>query len=285
NKMDLVPHAQEKIRKILASKTVIYKKKGETDKALDCINTLLVNEPSSYSLLSEKASLLTKLGRTAEAAEVQKLADANKPVAETPDLGGCLIATATFGSSLSAEVQQLRDFRQNTIYSSAAGTEFMFAFNAWYYSFSPHVADFIRANSWTRPPMQCILTPLISILSLAKSASLAFAPHTELSAVIAGLIASSLISLVYLFPIVLILQATARQYQRSVTGPALVKTLLGLGVFSSLLLLCGYFFSIRLLHLVGSSLFVISVFLVSAFGAALICDRWIVTRTGNESMG
>ena len=41
---------------------------------------------------------------------------------------GCLIATATYGSELSPQVQFLRGFRDNTVYSIFAGSNFMTAF-------------------------------------------------------------------------------------------------------------------------------------------------------------
>ena len=43
--------------------------------------------------------------------------------------GGCLIATATFGSELAPQVQQLRELRDNTILSTESGTAFMTGFN------------------------------------------------------------------------------------------------------------------------------------------------------------
>jgi len=39
--------------------------------------------------------------------------------------GGCLIATATFGSEMAPQVQQLRELRDNTILSTESGTAFM----------------------------------------------------------------------------------------------------------------------------------------------------------------
>ena len=78
-KTEMTPFVKENIRHVLASKEVIYKKKGDNEKALDCLNSLLVDDPTGYNLLKEKADVSRKLGRTAEAAEVQKLADANKP--------------------------------------------------------------------------------------------------------------------------------------------------------------------------------------------------------------
>jgi len=60
--------------------------------------------------------------------------------------GGCLIATATFGSELAPQVQMLRELRDNTVLNTASGTSFMMGFNQFYYSFSPTIADWEREN-------------------------------------------------------------------------------------------------------------------------------------------
>ncbi len=62
------------------------------------------------------------------------------------DDGGCLIATATYGSELAPEVQKLREIRDNSLLSTESGTNFMNSFNEIYYSFSPIVADYEREN-------------------------------------------------------------------------------------------------------------------------------------------
>jgi len=80
--------------------------------------------------------------------------------------GGCLIATATFGSELAPQVQQLRELRDNTILSTESGTAFMTGFNQFYYSFSPMVADLERENPVFKEAIKLTLTPMLSSLSL-----------------------------------------------------------------------------------------------------------------------
>ena len=118
---------------------------------------------------------------------------------------GCIIATATYGSELSPEVQFLRGFRDNTVLSTFSGTSFMTVFNGFYYSFSPSVASTISANEVLRNVMKVLLYPLIAILHLSSVtfSFLSFSP--ELGVVIAGLVASSLIAIVYAVPWVLAL--------------------------------------------------------------------------------
>ena len=49
--------------------------------------------------------------------------------------GGCLIATAAFGSELAPQVQLLREIRDNKILVLSSGISFMTVFNEFYYSF------------------------------------------------------------------------------------------------------------------------------------------------------
>ena len=80
--------------------------------------------------------------------------------------GGCLIATAAFGSELSPQVQHLREIRDNTIMNTAIGTAFMTGFNQFYYSFSPAIADMERQNPIFQEAVKVFITPMISTLSI-----------------------------------------------------------------------------------------------------------------------
>ena len=87
----------------------------------------------------------------------------------TPDNeenGGCLIATAAFGSEMVPQVQQLRELRDNTILSTESGTSFMAGFNQLYYSFSPMIADLERESPVFKEVVKLTLTPMLSSLSL-----------------------------------------------------------------------------------------------------------------------
>ena len=80
--------------------------------------------------------------------------------------GGCLIATAAFGSELAPQVQQLRELRDNTILSTQSGATFMTGFNQFYYSFSPTIADFERENPLFREAVKLTITPMLTSLSI-----------------------------------------------------------------------------------------------------------------------
>ena len=89
----------------------------------------------------------------------------------TSEGGGCLIATATYGSEMSNEVQQLRELRDNQLLQTESGTAFMGTFNDIYYSFSPIIADYERENPLFREVVKIAITPMISSLSLMENAN------------------------------------------------------------------------------------------------------------------
>ena len=80
--------------------------------------------------------------------------------------GGCLIATAAFGSEMSPQVQQLREIRDNIVMQTSSGKSFMTGFNQVYYSFSPYVADYERENSIFKEAVKVTLTPMLASFSL-----------------------------------------------------------------------------------------------------------------------
>jgi hypothetical protein len=128
--------------------------------------------------------------------------------------GGCLIATATYGSELSDEVQFLRNFRDQSILTTKTGSSFMIAFNAWYYSFSPTFAQFIREHSTVRTVTKFALYPLMGILRIGAAAFYIFPTNLEAGAVVSGLLVSSLIGLVYLAPPLAAVLAYSRKARR-----------------------------------------------------------------------
>jgi hypothetical protein len=84
--------------------------------------------------------------------------------------GGCLIATAAYGSEMSPQVQMLREIRDNQLMNTEAGTAFMSTFNNVYYSFSPTIADMQRDSPILKEIVKVGLTPMISSLSLMEGA-------------------------------------------------------------------------------------------------------------------
>ncbi len=89
------------------------------------------------------------------------------PVENSQDkTGGCLIATAAFGSELAPQVQQLRELRDNQLLQTESGKSFMSSFNAFYYSFSPAIADYERENPVFKEAVKIAITPMLSTFSI-----------------------------------------------------------------------------------------------------------------------
>jgi len=80
--------------------------------------------------------------------------------------GGCLIATATFGSELAPQVQQLRELRDNKLLQTNSGLAFMSGFNQFYYLFSPTIADWERESPIFKEAVKLTITPLLASLSI-----------------------------------------------------------------------------------------------------------------------
>lgn len=118
---------------------------------------------------------------------------------QEPEGGGCLIATAAFGSELSPQVQFLRNFRDGRILSTAAGSSFMNVFNMWYYSFSPNVADAEREIPVLQQTIKYAIYPLLGILTVAEKIYSVF--NGEAGAVTAGFVTSSMLGFIYFWPI------------------------------------------------------------------------------------
>ena len=94
---------------------------------------------------------------------VNKVQDSSTEAAK---FSGCLIATASFGSELAPQVQMLRETRDNVLLQTRSGTTFMIAFNQFYYTFSPTVAEWEKQNAIFKEIIKTTITPLIATLSI-----------------------------------------------------------------------------------------------------------------------
>ena len=106
---------------------------------------------------------------TTPESEVVVLDDKNLNETEN---GGCLIATATFGTEMAPQVQFLREIRDNIVLQTESGTSFMTAFNQFYYSFSPTIADYERENPVFKEAVKLAITPLLASLTLLQFADI-----------------------------------------------------------------------------------------------------------------
>ena len=133
------------------------------------IEVMIYDTKKFYTLaysngLGDYNSQLPRFDETLDSFEILSQEQTDTTLGE--EGGGCLIATATFGSELAPQVQQLRELRDNTILSTESGTAFMSGFNQFYYSFSPVIADMERENPLFKEFVKLSLTPILSTLSI-----------------------------------------------------------------------------------------------------------------------
>ena len=126
---------------------------------------------------------------------------------ETPSGGGCLIATAAYGSELAPQVQSLREIRDNTLLSTDSGTSFMTGFNQFYYSFSPAVADLERENVVFRDAVRVTITPALYTLNIMTLAD----QNSDASVIAFGLLAIAAMAGIYVAGPVLTIRAISRR--------------------------------------------------------------------------
>ena len=175
----------------------------------------------------------------------------------------CLIAAATFGSVMSPEVQRLRNFRDQVM-QSTAGTGFLVVFNAWYYSFSPYVANYLAGHALAREATRAILFPLIGILYLASTTYATLSTNSELATIVSGLLACSLFGAFYLgIPISLVVRTFGKSSR-------LCLILLMSGLFG---ILIGKTLTLPPIMMLATSITALASMTLSALGIATALTR------------
>lgn len=184
---------------------------------------------------------------------------------------GCLIVTATYDSEFSPQVQFLRAFRDNFVLTTYAGSRFMLVFNAWYYSFSPFVAEVIAYHDQLRTLMKLLLSPLIGILQLGGGISNLLSETHEAAIILTGAVMASMLGVVYgSIPVAVIIGSwrRLRRFAQRAEIPLTCSAVLGLtGVFFAELL------RIDALMLFSTSAMVLAILVVSALlSGRLLCQ-------------
>jgi len=164
--------------------------------------TVSVSTTATFYSITYTSTTATTTATSTTTSTTGTTATVTVTTTETAAPRRCVIASAVYGSELSPSVQFLRDFRDDEVLKTFAGAEFMKAFNAFYYSFSPMLAESISANDYARALTRALITPLVAILQTGEAVTWALLPQSEFRVVIVGLIASSLIGLLYASPMI-----------------------------------------------------------------------------------
>jgi len=129
----------------------------------------VIEEPVKEEVIEEPVKVEEVMKNVAVVEQV-----VDEPVAapqeSSEEGGGCLIATAAYGSELAPQVQMLREIRDNQLMNTESGSAFMTTFNEAYYSFSPYIADMERESPVFKEIVKAGLTPMLSTLAIMESA-------------------------------------------------------------------------------------------------------------------
>jgi len=193
-----------------------------------------------------------------------------------PPVPSCLIATAAYGSPLSPQVQALRNFRDGLVLKTFAGTHFMKAFNAWYYSFSPSIAPVVSKSPLLAAAVRVLMYPLIGILEATAASYSMFSWNSELGVTMAGLLASSLIGLVYDAPWITALLIVAKRKRGSEIKFRCLIPFVGAWIASLVMIEIADFLIAPLVMMLATSALVLLTLGLSATVAATLITKKLV---------
>ncbi len=194
----------------------------------------------------------------------------------------CIIATAAFGSELDPHVSYLRNFRDNLVMSTYSGSRFITAFNAFYYSWSPQVAGVIRKNNALASFTRLSIVPLLSVLEAGSSLYKVLLPLGKETAMVStGVIASFLLGLIYLSPL-LILNRWERA--RSILGSRkLLIAVSSLAIASLIALGISIYFTADSIALISSASLVLGMIALAPLTATQVISKLSDNLRGSKS--
>jgi hypothetical protein len=161
------------------------------------------------------------------------------------------------------------------------GSAFMLAFNAWYYSFSPPVANQIAAHSAERTIMQAALYPMVGIMSLSNAIFQATSAFPEAAVILAGIAASMMLGAFYLGLPIGLVRARVKKFRAMNLGRSLERVLAVATLASGTVLAAGEFSGNSVVLMLSSAALVLSMMLLSS---TVVSNR-IVKLTSRGTMG
>ena len=229
----------------------------------------VINPDGVHGVLDDGVEVTTYHGLTREERE-ERDADPLDPFSL------CIIATSAYGSEMAPEVQFLRGFRDETVLSTFAGRSFMDAFNSFYYSWSPGVADSIREDDQAKAFTRGMIVPLLGVLSVSSSVYVLLSFMPELGVTLTGFVVSSMLGAIYLaLPMFALLRLMSRSMRRVIIRKGMVLLLVSSATGFAITSLGVYSLS-SYLAMFGSATLVLS----SMFAAALIVSSLILVLAG-----
>jgi hypothetical protein len=183
---------------------------------------------------------------------------------------GCPVAFATSGTPLEPYANFLRGFRNNEIQNTTAGSMFMQAFNTWYYGWAPSLTYAAVTQPVVLSLLRAGVYPLIAILYAAYFSYAAVAPlSAEAGALTAGVVAASLIGLVYVAPVAYVSMRLVRRMKFLRVGKAHLLPASGWVGASALMVGAAYLSGSAWLMGLGTASLTLSMLSIGGFLSAL----------------
>lgn len=135
----------------------------------------------------------------------------------------------------------------------------MNVFNAWYYSFSPHVAEFERQQPWFQQIVRITLYPLLGSLYLSEKVYSLI--EGECGALNSGLVASIFIGAIYFSPLALLFKQVRR-------GNFNFRIVIAIALLSCIAVLISMIIDNQIAMMITTSLFVLIIITASAIYSA-----------------
>ena len=139
-----------------------------TGTGFGCITDMEMGPDGLLYLISHVENTIYRIGPKGSAAFAESTVPAESAVPKGG--GGCLVATAAYGTELAPQIQMLREIRDGHLLNTESGAAFMAAFNSAYYSFSPAVADMVREYPAVREAVRALILPMILTLPIMGAA-------------------------------------------------------------------------------------------------------------------
>ncbi len=229
----------------------------------------VINPDGAHGVLDDGVEVTTYHGLT-RAEREERDADPLDPFSL------CIIATSAYGAEMAPEVQFLRGFRDETVLSTFVGRSFMDAFNSFYYSWSPGVADSIREDDEAKAFTRGMIVPLLGVLSVSSSVYILLSFTPELGVTLTGFVASSLLGAIYLaLPMFVLLRLVSRKMRGVIIRKGII-VLLVLSATGFAITSFGVYALSSSLAMFGSATLVLS----SMFATALIVSSLILALAG-----
>jgi hypothetical protein len=160
-----------------------------------------------------------------------------------------------------------------------AGSNFMTAFNAWYYSFSPAVAHYESTSPTARILAKTMLYPLIGILQISSSTFSLFGFAPEFAALVTGLLAGSLIGLAYFsFPAFCTLWLLKRRLSAQAKGRVMRVMTRGFAILLFAFLI-SEIFALPVSMMISSAGLVLAALVAGSLLPALVAIEYIRQRS------